>query len=209
MKYLLKFNLFLALLFFLVLCLNCETVSATCYRLCYKNQCYYSNDPINYNLDKLTDLKKCQLNSNNSNSCFDDITRDDVDDINCSGTSGNNNYSNDSLVSCGNGLLTDIPVKVPQTVHLIYLLIQVAVPVILVVFGSIDFIRAIVSTKEDEIKKGQQTFIKRLFTAAIIFFIFSIIKLVVSLVNGDSDRGINNVMNCTKCLINNDKNCIR
>ncbi len=119
------------------------------------------------------------------------------------------NYDEKNIVSCGNGLLTDVPALVPKTVHVIYLLLQIAVPVILVLFGTIDFVKAITGQKDDEIKKGQQTFIKRLFTAVLIFFIFSIVKLLISFVNSDSDRGINNVMSCTKCLINNDDNCVR
>ena len=42
-------------------------------------------------------------------------------------------------------------------------------------------------------------FIKRLVSALIIFFVFAIVKLVISLVADDTK-----IMDCADCLINND-----
>lgn len=175
-----------------------------CWKICYDDECIYSKAHVVFDYE-ISGLSQCLINNSYSDDCYDNVLYTKVDNNFCF----SDNYDENNVVSCGNDLLTDIPAIVPKTVHLVYLLLQIAVPVILVIFGTIDFIRAIISSKEDEIKKGQQTFIKRLFVAVIIFFIFSIVKLVVSLVNGDSGRGINNVMNCTKCLINNDKNCVK
>lgn len=115
------------------------------------------------------------------------------------------NYDKNNVVSCGDGLITDLPATIPKVVHIIYLIIQIAVPVLLVVFGSLDFVKAIVQSKDEEIKKGQQIFIKRLIAGVLIFFVFAVVKLVISFA-GDSNKA--KIMNCASCIINNDSNCV-
>lgn len=89
--------------------------------------------------------------------------------------------------------------KIPDVVHTIVLIIQIAVPILLVIFGMIDLMKGIMAQKEDEIKKGQQTFIKRLIAAAIVFFVIAIVKLLISFVASDEDGDI---MNCFNAFIN-------
>ena len=91
-----------------------------------------------------------------------------------------------------------IDAKIPNTVHTIIVVIKIAVPVLLVIFGMLDLFKGITAQKEDEIKKGQQLFIKRLIAAAIIFFIVSIVQLIVSFVSSDEPG----IMNCASCFIN-------
>lgn len=91
-----------------------------------------------------------------------------------------------------------IDVKIADTVHTIILVIQIVVPVILVVLGMIDIVKAVISSKEDEMKKAQNLFIKRLIAGALVFFVFVIVKMLISFVADDS-KGI---MNCANCFIN-------
>lgn len=111
-----------------------------------------------------------------------------------------NNYSN-ALVSCGS--IKNIPDVIPRVVSIVYNIIQIVVPIILVIFGSLDLVKAVMGQKEDEIKKGQQTLIKRLVAAAIVFFVFVTVKLVISLVADDKDQ-TNGIMDCAECFIKND-----
>ena len=129
-----------------------------------------------------------------------------VDDSYCKSNDSDKNYDKGNLVSCGYGLITDMPRMVPKVIHIIYLFIQIAVPLLILIFGSIDFLKAVIASKEDEIKKGQQIFIRRLITGIIVFFIFSLVKLFISVV-GDSNNKAN-VINCFSCIINNDENCV-
>lgn len=92
--------------------------------------------------------------------------------------------------------------KIPNTVHTIIVVIKIAVPIILVVFGMIDLFKGITAQKEDEMKKGQHMFVKRLMAAAIVFFVVSIVQLLISFVAGDEG-----IMTCANCFINGvDKN---
>lgn len=134
-----------------------------------------------------------------------------VDDSYCGNTSnsGSQNQSNgeyaedigtlasgSDTVSCGT--ITDIPASIPKTVNIIYKVIQIFVPLVLIIFGMIDMAKAVMGSKEDEIKKGQQTLIKRIIAAAIVFFVFAAIKLVVSIVSDSTD-----VTDCMNCFIDN------
>lgn len=109
------------------------------------------------------------------------------------------NYTKDT-VSCGNNMASDIPKLLPQVISIIYNIIQVAIPVLLVVLGLMDFMKALSAQKEDNMKKSQQLFVKRLISAAIIFFAFAIVKLVISFV---ADGNNSDIMDCAECFIKN------
>ena len=111
------------------------------------------------------------------------------------------NYDKNAIVSCGNGMIKSIPSLIPKVISIAYTIIQVAVPIVLVIMGSLDLFKGIMAQKEDEIKKGQQMFIKRIISAALIFFVFVIVKLVISFV---ADSSGSSIMECTQCFIENE-----
>lgn len=115
----------------------------------------------------------------------------------------NNFDPNNGPASCGNGLITEIPALIPKVVSTAYTIIQVAVPIVLVILGSFDFFKGITAAKEDDIKKRQTIFVKRLIVAVLIFFVFIIVKFVVGVISEDNDYS-NNIIDCTQCFINND-----
>lgn len=93
-----------------------------------------------------------------------------------------------------------IDMQIPRTVHLIIVVLKIAIPVILVILGMMDLLKGVTASKEDEIKKGQQMFIKRLIAAVLVFFVVTIVQLVISFAAKDST----NIMGCAKCFINGD-----
>lgn len=115
------------------------------------------------------------------------------------------NFSLDTY-SCGNGYLESIPVTIPVVGKIVYIIIQILVPVILILLGSFDLVKSVMSQKEDDIKKNQQVFFKRLVSAALIFFVFAIVKFIVSVVSSDNSGDI---MDCVDCIIRNSDNCKR
>lgn len=112
-----------------------------------------------------------------------------------------NNIDADALLSCGNGMMSDIPSLIPKVISIVYTVIQIAVPVVLVIMGSLDLFKGITANKEDEIKKGQQMFIKRLIAAALVFFAFVITKVLISAV---ADGTGADILECTECFVEND-----
>ncbi len=94
--------------------------------------------------------------------------------------------------------------NVQNIVHTIITIIQVAIPVLLIIFGMLDLGKAVVASKEDEIKKGQQTFIKRLIAAAIVFLVIFIVKIVVNVLVPNGNDTVNNedLWSCANKFIN-------
>ncbi len=102
-------------------------------------------------------------------------------------------------VSCGN--ITDIPSKLPKLTSEVFLLLEIAIPVLLVIMGTLDLFKSITSNKEDEMAKGRKMFLKRLITAAIVFFIIAITKLIISFLDSDNSTAL---IDCMDCFISND-----
>ena len=65
-------------------------------------------------------------------------------------------------------------------------IIQIAVPILLIIMGSMDLMQAVMAGKEDEIKNAQGTFVKRAIAAVIVFFIPLIVSLVMGLITIDT-----------------------
>ncbi len=64
-------------------------------------------------------------------------------------------------------------------------LIQWVVPIILIVLGTIDLVKAVIAGKEDEIKNNQKTLVKRIIAAIIIFLIPLIVSVITGLLGTD------------------------
>ena len=62
--------------------------------------------------------------------------------------------------------------------------LRILIPIILNVFGIIDFAKAIFAGKEDEMRKAQLKFIKRLIIGVVIYLIPSLLKLVLNIAHG-------------------------
>lgn len=75
--------------------------------------------------------------------------------------------------------------QVQDLISTIITIIQIAIPILLIIFGMLDLGKAVVASKEDDIKKGQQMFIKRLISAALVFFVIFIVKILVSVLTPD------------------------
>ena len=78
-----------------------------------------------------------------------------------------------------------------SVVKSILTVIQIAVPVLLIIMGSLDLMKAVMAGKEDEIKKAQNTFVKRAIAAIIVFFIPLIVSLIIGLLPaGTTSSGV-------------------
>ncbi len=106
--------------------------------------------------------------------------------------------------SCGGGSF-QFDAILPNIVSTVVLLIQIGIPIILIIFGMMDLGKAVMAQKEDEIKKGQQTFIKRLIAAAIVFFVIAIVKFLVSILAG---AGANTYADCIECFTRANESCV-
>ena len=58
-------------------------------------------------------------------------------------------------------------------------LIQIAVPIALIIYGMIDLGKAVISSKEDEVKKATKAFGKRFLYAVGVFVVVWIVTMVM------------------------------
>ncbi len=72
-----------------------------------------------------------------------------------------------------------------QLIRTIVTYITILVPIILVVIGTFDLLKAVTASKEDEIKSAQKLLIKRIIYAILIFLIVPLLTLIFNLVSNN------------------------
>ena len=102
-----------------------------------------------------------------------------------------------TLSGCKAAGIPSIPAAIPKLTTLAVNLIKIAVPIALIIFGMWDLGKAVMQQKEEDIKKGQQTFIKRIIAAVLVFFV--IVQLVINFVGETTGDG--NIFNCVSSFI--------
>ena len=98
---------------------------------------------------------------------------------------------------------TGLPDKLAYMLQLVVLAIQIVVPFLLIVWGMLDLGKAVIAQKEDEIKKGQTLFMKRVIAAVIVFFVVTITTLLINLVADESETitgCIDDILACDKLV---------
>lgn len=104
-----------------------------------------------------------------------------------------------STYTCGDMGL-EFAGMLPYIISSIVTIIKIVVPVLLIIFGMIDLVKAVTAGKEDEIKKAQNVFIRRLVMGILVFFVVIIVQMLVSFVSNKNA----NVTKCFNCFINRD-----
>ena len=72
-------------------------------------------------------------------------------------------------------------------VKLVLRILQIAVPIGLILFGTIDMAKAVIAGDEKKMKEAQKPFVKRIVSAVIVFLIPYIVSVVVGLVTSNGD----------------------
>ena len=86
--------------------------------------------------------------------------------------------------------------------------IKIVVPILLIIWGMLDFAKSVVAKKEEDIKKYQKAFVSRLISALIVFLIVFVVQLAVNLVSGVEDQTnpdgttVSDIWSCSKKFIN-------
>ena len=62
--------------------------------------------------------------------------------------------------------------------------IKIVVPVLLIIWGMLDFAKSVIAKKEDDIKAYRKAFIMRLISAVLVFLVIVIVQLAVNLLDG-------------------------
>ena len=91
----------------------------------------------------------------------------------------------DFLATC-NGNLKPVMTLVGYIVHEIW----IGVPIALIIFGMIDLGKAVIASKEDEVKKATKAFGKRFLYAVGVFAVVWLVTFVLNIVSGLGIEGV-------------------
>ena len=116
-----------------------------------------------------------------------------------------------NLLEVSNSTLCDgvlIPNQLFNLVATIIKLIKIAVPVLLIIFGMVDFAKSVVAKNEDDVKKFRKQFVSRVVSAIIVFVIVFVVQFAVNLISSVEDttnedgQTISDIWSCSKKFIN-------
>lgn len=96
-----------------------------------------------------------------------------------------------------------------QVVGYVLLVFKIVIPILLIIWGMLDLGKAVVAAKDDEIKKATKSLAMRAISAVVIFFIPTLVSLILGMVSNFGESGAKDDWEvCRSCLTNpNDTYC--
>lgn len=96
--------------------------------------------------------------------------------------------------------------QVFKILGIVITIIKIVIPLILIIFGTIDYGKAIIASDEKAIKTATNMLMKRAIAGVVIFFIPALIKALFGLVYNVNDLGNDSdFKKCTECLLDINK----
>lgn len=87
-----------------------------------------------------------------------------------------------------------------QVVGKVLFIFKIVIPLLIIIFGMLDLGKAVVASKDDEIKKAIKSLAMRAIAGIVIFFIPTLVGVVFSIVDsfGDVESDYNT---CKECIV--------
>lgn len=126
----------------------------------------------------LETLTACTINLDNKYDSFG-IDKNEISNLREKYVELAGNYNITVVIDCESLLGQELIDRINSYLKII----KIAIPLILIAFGIVDFAKAVFSSSDDDMKKAQKDFIKRLGIAILIFFVPTIINLLLSIAN--------------------------
>lgn len=79
--------------------------------------------------------------------------------------------------------------------------LKIAVPLLIIVLGIVDFAKAITSSDDKAISIAGKSLLRRFIAGVIIFFVPTMIKVVFNLISNFTGDVLNAVEECQECLL--------
>ena len=98
---------------------------------------------------------------------------------------------------CSDGSLAPLWTLIGTIINIIW----IGIPIILITLGSIDLGKAVISSKEDEVKKAKKSFLNRLLYAVAVFCVVWLVTFIFDQVAklGLTDVDANNASSWKAC----------
>ncbi len=89
----------------------------------------------------------------------------------------------------------------------IFFIIKIVVPLLLIILGTIEVGKVVLSGDDKAISKTVSNLIKRLIAAVIIFFVPTLVKVLFAMVSEFSEEMKEDASNCINCLTDPYNSC--
>lgn len=76
-----------------------------------------------------------------------------------------------------------------KVVGFVIYIIRIAIPIIIILLGTLDLGKAVIAGEDKKIKESQKSFLLRLIYGIAIFFVFNIVYVIFGLLGLDLDDG--------------------
>ena len=179
---------------------NTVEAKKACNKLDVKNTCTKRGD-CSWNKTK----KKC------SNKACSKITKkSDCDGSRCSWSNNkctkkttNTSGTTDSKLSDTNLQFCAKTAIIWQIVGWVVLAFKIVVPILLIILGVVDFSKAVISGKDDTVKGAMKSLMWRAISGVVIFFIPTLITILMGLISNFKDSGAKADFEvCKTCILN-------
>jgi hypothetical protein len=107
----------------------------------------------------------------------------DDDNGSDSGTRGSDDDNSSSSGARGPGKVSCKDYK--EITGTVWLIIRIAAPVLLLIYGAIDMGKAVMAGDEKEMKKATDTFVKRIILCVAIFLLPIVVDLIMGIFSGE------------------------
>ena len=74
-------------------------------------------------------------------------------------------------------------------------IIRILIPIVVIALGMLDFAKAVIASDEDKMKESQKKFIRRLIIAVAIFFVPTLLNVIINIINAAWGNVVSN--SCT------------
>lgn len=71
------------------------------------------------------------------------------------------------------------PPSIAYIINTVLMYVRIIVPILIILLGSLDFAKAVTAGKEDEMKKAQITFVKRIVMGVVVFFVPVLVNIIM------------------------------
>lgn len=102
-------------------------------------------------------------------------------------------------ISCGGSAFPKMAIDIA---HTFFLLLQIVTPLVIIVFGMFDYMKAVTATI-NEMDKHKKTFLRRLAAGAMVFVVTSLVQMVVGYASDSNQTN----QSCVTCIVKGSSAC--
>ena len=102
-------------------------------------------------------------------------------------------------ISCGGSAFPKMAI---DTAHTIFLILQIVTPLVIIVLGMLDYMKAVTATI-NEMDKHKKTFIRRLTAGAMVFVVTTLVQMIVGFTSDSNQTNAS----CVTCIVRGSKAC--